>query len=103
MNAGKAPPAVDRPIRRPANLGSGSPLPAPLRPATRGKRDVNAVAWIEKQNFLLKHIDRIAADDLVLRNRRLRPASSSGSKSVAPVAVYVWLARTPPKCDSRAA
>ena len=35
MNAGKAPPAVAGPIRRPANLGSGSPPAAPLRPATR--------------------------------------------------------------------
>ena len=37
MDAGKAPPAVARPVRRPANFGSGSPPAAPLRPAKRGK------------------------------------------------------------------
>ena len=38
----EAPPAVAGPIRRPANLEGGSPLAAPLSPATRGIRDTHA-------------------------------------------------------------
>jgi len=71
MNAGKAPPVVAGPIRRPANFEDGSPLAAPLRPAIRGKRHHAGIAFASGRRWCARaHRRHSAGPDPAARPSR---------------------------------
>jgi hypothetical protein len=71
MNAGKAPPAVADPIRRPATFGSGSPVAVPLRPAKRGSEGKSPA----DRSFAAAYAARNTARDWARQASSARPGT----------------------------